>query len=126
MAYLRPKMVMGVTGVVALVVLLSLVQEMNRRIQIQREVRALEQEVDSMQRTITQLENLNQYFRTDDYQERLAREKLSYQAFGEKVVLIPDEGGRRRKRARSQPSESYRFLRNGGAFSLYRNKNKEF
>lgn len=91
MAFLRPKMVVGVTGIVAAVVLLSLVQEMNRRIQVQREVRALEQEVDTMERTITQLENLNQYFRTDDYQERLAREKLNYQAPGEKVVLIPDE-----------------------------------
>ncbi len=91
MPLLRPKLVAGVTIIVAVVVLLSLVQEMNRRIQIQREVRALEAEVAQAQRSLTQLENLNQYFRTDDYQERLAREKLNYQAPGEKVVLIPDE-----------------------------------
>lgn len=91
MAFLRPKWVVGITIVVAVVVLLSLVQEMNRRIQIQREVRKLETEVSEAERSITQLENLNQYFRTDDYQERLAREKLNYQAPGEKVILIPDE-----------------------------------
>lgn len=91
MAILRPRLVIGVTVVVAVFVLLSLVQEMNRRIQIQREVRQLEAQAEEMQRTITSLENLNQYFRTDDYQERLAREKLNYQAPGEKVVLIPDE-----------------------------------
>lgn len=90
MAVLRLKLVLGVTGLVAVFVILSLVQEMNRRWQIQREVRQLEEEAADMQQTITQLANLNQYFRTDDYQERLAREKLNYQAPGEKVVLIPD------------------------------------
>lgn len=79
------------TGVVAIIVVLSLVQEMNRRLQIQREVRQLEAQAEEMKRTIASLENLNQYFKTDDYQERLAREKLNYQAPGETVVLIPDE-----------------------------------
>ncbi len=68
----------------------SLAQEMNRRLQVQHEVQKLQREVQDMQRTVISLENLNQYFRTDDYQERLAREKLNYQAPGEKVVLIPD------------------------------------
>lgn len=89
--WLRPKIVVGVTVVVVIMVLLSLVQEMNRRLQIQREVRQLEAQAEDMKKTITNLENLNQYFRTDDYQERLAREKLNYQAPGEQVVLIPDE-----------------------------------
>jgi len=91
MAVLKIKLVLGVTGVVALFVVMSLVQEMNRRWQVQREVRQLEEQANEMQQAVTQLENLNQYFRTDDYQERLAREKLNYQAPGEKVVLIPDE-----------------------------------
>jgi cell division protein FtsB len=91
MALLRPRVVAGVTAIVALVAAISLIQEMSRRLQIQREVRQLEAQAEEMQRTIANLENLNQYFRTDDYQERLAREKLSYQAPGEKVVLVPDE-----------------------------------
>ncbi len=99
MATFRLKLILAVTGIVTLFVVFSLVQEMNRRWQIQREVRDLEHQAAKMQHTITQLENLNQYFRTDDYQERLAREKLNYQAPGEKVVLIPDE-------ARTTPAEA--------------------
>lgn len=91
MTLLRPKVVLGVAGLIIFFILLSLAQEMNRRWQVQREVRQLEQQVRGMERSVVELENLNQYFRTDDYQERLAREKLDYRAPGEKVVLIPEE-----------------------------------
>ena len=46
-----------------------------------------------MEKNIVELENLNTYFNTDAYQERLAREKLNYQLPGEKVVLIPEQDG---------------------------------
>lgn len=91
MSSFKPKLVVGVTLVVVLLILFSLVQEMNRRWQVQREVQKLEEEVRVAQRKVIELENLNQYFRTDDYQERLAREKLNYRAEGEEVVLIPEE-----------------------------------
>lgn len=90
MTLLRPKIIALVVIVVMVFLFISLAQEMNRRLQVQREVARLQQEVQEMQRTVISLENLNQYFRTDAYQERLAREKLNYQAPGEKVVLIPD------------------------------------
>lgn len=90
MNILRPKVILVVLGIMLIFLLVSLAQEMNRRLQVQREVQKLQREVQTMQRTIIGLENLNQYFRTDAYQERLAREKLNYQAPGEKVVLIPD------------------------------------
>ena len=82
---------MGVTVVVVLLLLVSLAQEMNRRFQIQREVQRLEHEVNELEKSVVELENLNQYFKTPDFQERLAREKLSYQAPGEQLVLVPDE-----------------------------------
>ena len=91
MNLLRPKVILGVVGIIMVFLLISLAQEMNRRLQVQREVQNLQKEVQEMQRTIISLENLNQYFKTDAYQERLAREKLNYQAPGEKVVLIPEE-----------------------------------
>lgn len=90
MQLLQPKIILGVALVIGLFLLISLAQEMNRRLQVQREVRQLEQEVQEMQKTVTHLENLNQYFRTDAYQERLAREKLNYKAEGEQVILIPE------------------------------------
>lgn len=92
MSSLKPKLVVGVTVVVSLLILFSLAQEMNRRWQVQRELQRLEQDVLEAQRKVIELENLNQYFRTDDYQERLAREKLNYRAEGEQVVLIPEQG----------------------------------
>lgn len=90
MSLLRPKLIMGVVGVAVVLILFSLAQEMNRRWQVQREVQQLDSQLKNMQRQVVELENLNQYFRTDDYQERLAREKLNFQAPGEKVVLIPE------------------------------------
>ena len=75
----------------AVFILVSLAQEMNRRLQVQREVAKLQQEVHGLEKTIVEMENLNQYFDTDDFQERMAREKLNYRAAGETVVLITEE-----------------------------------
>lgn len=87
--YIRISIAVG--GVITLALLVSLVQEMNRKIQVQREVRALEQQAQDAERAVIELENLNEYFRTDDYQERLAREKLNYSAPGEHVILVPED-----------------------------------
>lgn len=91
MSGIRFKAGLGVAGVVAIILLVSLAQEMNRRWQVQREVQALEAEVKTAERKSIELEHLNQYFRTDAFQERLARENLNYSAPGENVVLIPEE-----------------------------------
>lgn len=77
-------------AIVALLILFSLAQEMNRRWQVQREVAALEADVSKMERKVVELEQLNEYFSTKDYKERLAREQLNFRAPGEKVVLIPE------------------------------------
>lgn len=90
MDILRPRIIGAVVAAIVLLLFVSLAQEMNRRWQVQRQIEELETQVNDMQRNVTHLQNLNQYFRTDDYQERLAREKLGYQAPGEKVVLIPE------------------------------------
>lgn len=87
----RLKMGLGVAGVAAVILIVSLVQEMNRRWQVQREVAALEAEVKAAERKTIELTHLNQYFRTDAFQERVARENLNYSAPGEQVVLVPEE-----------------------------------
>lgn len=89
MAFMRPKLIGAVSAIIALILLVSLAQEMNRRLQVQRELTRLQEEVQGMEKSIVELKNLNTYFNTDAYQERLAREKLNYQLPGEKVVLIP-------------------------------------
>ena len=89
MNFLKPHIILIVAGIVVLFIMVSLAQEMNRRLQYQAEVDRLEQEVRQAEKGLTELEHLNQYFRTSEYQERLAREKLNYRAPGETVVLIP-------------------------------------
>lgn len=91
MNILRFKVVAFVAGVAAVLIIFSLAQETNRRWQYQQEVRRLEQEVREVEKSTIALEHLNQYFRTDEYQERLAREKLNYRAPDEKVILIPHD-----------------------------------
>lgn len=81
----------AVAGIVVFFLLISLAQEVNRQWQVQREVQRLEAQVHQQQIAMVELEHLNQYFRTDDYKERLAREKLNYKAPGEQVVLLPDQ-----------------------------------
>lgn len=91
MNILRPKIILGTAGIIALVILVSLAQEMHRRLEVQREVSVLEKKVADAEKNVVAMENLNQYFRTDAYQDRLAREKLNYVAPGEKVVMVPDD-----------------------------------
>lgn len=91
MRVLSAKFIISIAGIVAVFILVSLAQEMNRRLQVQREVAKLQQEVHVLEKTIVEMENLNQYFNTDDFQERMAREKLNYRAAGETVVLITEE-----------------------------------
>lgn len=91
MRVLSAKIILSAAGVVVLFILISLAREMNRRLQVQREISGLEQDVRAMEKTVVEMENLNQYFRTDAFQERMAREKLNYRAPGEQVVLLPEE-----------------------------------
>lgn len=93
MARFRPHVVLTITGCIALLIIFSLAQEANRRWQIQREVTRLEKEASEMEKNIVALEQLNEYFRTPDYKERLAREQLNFRAPGEKVVLLPEQRG---------------------------------
>ena len=91
MRVVSPKIMISVAVVVVIFVLVSLAQEMNRRLQIQREVASLQQEVRDMEKKVIEMESLNQYFDTDDFQERMAREKLNFRAEGETVVLVTEE-----------------------------------
>jgi cell division protein FtsB len=85
------KIILGVAIAAAGLILVSLIQEMNRRIQVQREIAKLDQTVMDLEKKVIELESLNQYFRTEAFQEKMAREKLNYVAAGEQVVLIPQE-----------------------------------
>ncbi len=89
MAHIRPNLILGAAGIIVLAIVLSLAQEMNRRFEVQKQIRTLQTEANSMEKHIIELEQLNEYFSTSDYRERVAREQLNFRAEGEKVVLIP-------------------------------------
>lgn len=91
MNLLRPKIILSIAGAGLVFILVSLAQELNRRWQYQREVEQLKQTVYKSEQQLTELANLNTYFKTEEYKERLAREKLNYRAPGEKVILIPQD-----------------------------------
>lgn len=93
MPIFRPHLLLGIAGVIGLLILFSLAQEANRRWQVQREVARLEMQVRESEKSIVALQQLNEYFKTPDYKERLAREQLNFRAPGEKVVLIPEKDG---------------------------------
>lgn len=105
MAALKPNLILGVTAIVAVLILFSLAQEMNRRWQVQREISRLETEVNKMERRVVELNQLNEYFSTADYKERLAREQLNFRAPGEKVVLIPERATGEKEAAEKEPEE---------------------
>ena len=90
MSLFSPKFLLSIAGIVVLFILISLAQEMNRRLQVHREVARLESEAHKLEKSIIEMESLNQYFRTDAFQELMAREKLNYRAPGEQVVLLPE------------------------------------
>lgn len=109
MAVFKPNLMLGITALVVLLILFSLAQEMNRRWQVQREISQLESEVNKMEKRVVELSQLNEYFKTADYRERLAREQLNYKAPGEKVVLIPEHSSATQKKD-AAPTEEARQL----------------
>lgn len=111
MATLKPNLILAVTSIVALLILFSLAQEMNKRWQVQREATRLQGEINKMERRVVELNQLNEYFSTPDYRERLAREQLNFRAPGEKVVLIPERvAGTQTSESSKEPEETKRSI----------------
>jgi cell division protein FtsL len=78
-----------VIGIGAIVMIsLALTQETYRRYQIQKEIDDLKTQAEKKERDNEQLKGVIEYFKTDDFQEREAKEKLSVQKEGEKVLLV--------------------------------------
>jgi cell division protein FtsL len=74
-------------GAVAMISL-ALTQETYRRYQIQKEIEELKAQADKKEKDNQQLKGLINYIKTDDFQEKEAKEKLGVQKEGEKVLGI--------------------------------------
>jgi cell division protein DivIC len=79
----------AVIGIVVLVGLgVALSREVTRKARIQNEVAALEADIYSLERRNEELNGLIDYFQSDAFAEREAREKLNVQKPGEKVIEV--------------------------------------
>lgn len=67
---------------------LSLFREIMRKVEIQKEIKNLEQKVTNLQNRNAELSALIEYFKTDEYIETEARTKLGYKKPGETVVVV--------------------------------------
>lgn len=60
-----------------------------RRVEVEREISALQRDINSLQTKNEELRNLINYFDSNEYKEREARLKMGLQKPGENVVVIP-------------------------------------
>lgn len=67
---------------------LALTQETYRRYQIQKEIEDLKTQAEKKERDNQKLSSMLEYFKTQDFQEKEAKEKLSVQKEGEKVLMV--------------------------------------
>lgn len=86
--------------ILALLVLFVLIgyavyREKNKQVRIVQNISALEEEIGKLEKKNTELVQLIEYLKSDDFIDREAREKLNMQQPGERVVLMPvgDIGG---------------------------------
>ncbi|MBM3256463.1 MAG: hypothetical protein FJZ04_03295 [Candidatus Moranbacteria bacterium] len=83
------RLILITVGLGAIVLIsLALTKETYRRYQIQKEIEELRVQAEKKERDNQQLKGLIEYFKTEDFQEKEAKEKLSVQKEGEKVLLV--------------------------------------
>lgn len=78
-------------GIVVLGV--ALTKEIIRKIQIHRQIEALEEEIVSLEAHNSELNQMIQYFNSSSFQEKEARTKLGLSAVGETMVVLPETNG---------------------------------
>lgn len=64
------------------------IQEMGRKNKIEEEISALKNEKDKLERDNYFMKERISYFETEEYKERVAKEKLSLKKNGERVVAV--------------------------------------
>lgn len=69
---------------------ISLTKEVIRKVQIQRQIKDLEQEISSLEQHNNELNDLLAYFNSSAFQEKEAKVKFNLTAPGETVVVLPE------------------------------------
>ena len=73
----------------------SIFKEKKDQQAISKNIKSLEQEITSLESKSLNLAEIIKYLRSDDYVDKEAREKLVMKKQDEKVVIVPENKGRR-------------------------------
>jgi len=96
-----------IVGLGAIIMIsLALTQETYRRYQIQKEIDDLQVQAQTKERDNQKLAGIIKYFQTQDFQEKEAKEKLSVQKEGEKVLVVTGDNQKQDKSAEEVQSGS--------------------
>ena len=85
---------------------LALTQETYRRYQIQKEIEDLKMQAEKKERDNQKLSSMISYFKTQDWKEKEAKEKLSVQKEGEKVLMVTGDRNAQTKSEEDSPTAS--------------------
>lgn len=77
--------------VIVVVITSSAIKEALRRVETQKEIAVLEQEVQSMQQRNTEIQDTIALLQTSSYHDKEARVKLGVQKEGERVIILPGQ-----------------------------------
>lgn len=88
--FLKSKTFIVIGIVFTILVITASAREIFRRLQIEKEIELLQEETRMLENKNIELKALIEYFQTESYAERQAREKLNLQKGGEKAVIISE------------------------------------
>lgn len=80
-----------IIGALFVLVTFGVVREAVRQYELNRDIKALEDEIAQLETHNNDLNGLISYLHTDTYKERRARESLGFVKPGENVVVVPEK-----------------------------------
>lgn len=70
---------------------MSVYREIKQRLEVKRRISDLKMEIENLGNENNKLNNLIEYFETEEYVESTSREKLGYKKPGEKIIVFTEE-----------------------------------
>ena len=90
---LKSKLLITLEVVILFLLSIALAKEIIRNYQIESEIDALKNEIESLEKENLELADLIQYFKTETFKEEQAKSRLGMMKEGEKVVALPRTEG---------------------------------
>jgi len=82
------RLLLAISTLILVCLSAGLGKEFYRGYQIQREIESLKKDIESFRKSNYELSKLIEYYKTDEYKEVQARERLNLKKDGEKIIVI--------------------------------------